>query len=87
MLTLVDDDIACAEAAGEVSAGALVAVEECGCGGGGHCAPEWFRPGQTSAEPTQRPHDPTPTWIDIWRTADGRRVVFCHGALQWPGIF
>ena len=82
------DDIAEADALEAVRAGALVAFEECGCGGGGGCGPEWFVGGQLSAltEPPQYKNGNEPSWISLWE-GPARNVVFVHGSYRWPGLF
>ncbi|MDF1489706.1 hypothetical protein [Tessaracoccus caeni] len=82
------DDIAETDALKAVRAGALVAFEECGCGGGGGCGLEWFVGEQLSAlaEPPQYKKGNEPSWISLWEGPAGN-VVFVHGSYRWPGLF
>jgi hypothetical protein len=87
-LRLVVEDASEADAQTLVESGALVAAEECGCGGSyGDCAPEWVTPDQLRAlrqgqAPRFTGRHGTPTWIDVW-TNDHSTVVFAHGDVAW----
>lgn len=75
-----------------VSRGALLAFENCGCGGWGSCAPDWIdeaglaraarvtpRLGRRAAKGTW------PSWIDIWD--DGTTTaVYVHGDIVWSDV-
>lgn len=67
-----------------VGAGALVAMEPCGCGGD-YCEPEWMAladlAGLATSEPV-RTRGSAPSWIDVWYGPSGL-VVFVHGDYRW----
>ena len=69
-LDLCDPEIAPARALDAVKAGALLAFEACGCGGGGvgGCEIEWFEPEDVvgTGEPVFVDLHGSPTWIDLW---------------------
>lgn len=73
-----------------VESGADVAFEGCGCGGWTGCQPSWFDPHHrkmmTESGPPRfvRGHN-SPTFIDVWASADST-VVFLHGAVQWAEL-
>lgn len=89
-LSCVETDVDEERAAALVRAGAEVAFESCGCGGGGGCKPIW--PGGTAIEtlaaaalPRVHVHAAAPTWIDVW-AGDGVTAVFCHGDITWGSV-
>lgn len=81
-----------AEARHLVSAGALLAFENCGCGGWGRCAPAWIdEPGRArAARVTPRlgrgaAKGTWPSWIDTWD--DGTTTaVYVHGDIVWSDV-
>lgn len=90
-LVLTDADIDPAVAQQAVDAGAWVVAESCGCGGGsGGCKPIWLNEGQVRSfkggpPPIFTSRYRAPTWLDLWRSADGE-VVYAHGDVSWGGI-
>ncbi len=67
--------------------GAVLAFEECGCGGRASCSITWFGPDdvQTMAEaglPAFVRGYGSPTWIDVWASSE-TTVVFAHGDVRW----
>jgi hypothetical protein len=87
-LGLVAVDLSAEVALACVRAGAAVAHEGCGCGGGGTCHPTWFS-GDRLARAREVLPDVrgrrAPAWIDLWEW-DGGLVVFVHGDVTWAGI-
>lgn len=85
-LSRLDGDWDERDALAAVKAGARIAFEGCGCGGG--CAPEWFGDDELR-EVVDPPHPirgAAPSWIEIWESS-GSRVVFVHGDYAWPKLF
>lgn len=76
------------QALAAVRAGAHVAYEDCGCGGGAGCQPDWFTGEELNLlrQPPQPTRGSAPSWIEIWQ-APQRRVVFVHGDYRWHGLF
>ncbi len=86
-IELVESEITPDEAVARVRAGAVLAFESCGCGGGGGCTIAWFDSAQlTSAAERGAPAFVrgygAPTWIDVWE-GEGHTIVFAHGDVQW----
>ncbi len=86
ILSLVDGECDELAAAAAVRAGARVAFEGCGCGGG--CTPEWFGADELRevADPPHAVRGAAPSWIEIWQSPAGQ-VVFVHGDFAWPKLF
>ena len=90
-LRLITRDVTGAVAQRLVDAGALVVVEECGCGAGpGGCTPWWLDDDQLrklrgGAAPWVTGRNQAPTWIDQWGN-DDHVVVFAHGEVCWGGV-
>lgn len=76
------------EARSLVMAGALLAFEDCGCGGrAGGCAPRWVSGAVASVAaqagvPSFVKGQGAPTWLDLWES-EGTLVVFAHGDVVW----
>lgn len=80
-----------AEARELVAAGALLAFEGCGCGGGPGCAPTWYDADERrrAAEVVPRVRAKRhPGWIDLWSPVDdpGAQVVYVHGEVLWGDL-
>lgn len=85
VLIRVKSSISPSKAASLVATGALVAFEDCGCGGyAGGCIPEWVSTERLAAagKPKFVKGYGSPTWIDIWKS-DSSTVVFLHGDVKW----
>ncbi|QCR44112.1 hypothetical protein C1N91_11855 [Curtobacterium sp. SGAir0471] len=86
-LTRRKTDISVETAAELVRAGAELAYEVCGCGGGGPCKPVWPERAAIavlakSSLPSVSARPTAPTWMDVW-AGDGVTAVFCHGDITW----
>lgn len=88
ILDEADSDLSEDDALFAVHAGASVAYESCGCGGGGRCAPQWFTGHDVRNVdlPPRRIRGKTPSWISLWQGLE-RQVVFVHGDYVWAGLF
>lgn len=86
ILELLDAECDEPEALAAVKAGARVAFEACGCGGG--CVPVWFgvEDLRDVTEPPRAVRGSAPSWIEIWQSPRSR-IVFVHGDFAWPTIF
>lgn len=91
-LVRTGSDVSVADARAAVRAGATVAFEACGCGGGGReCRPFWpddaaVRAIARSSSPVISAKHSAPTWIDVWE-GDGVHVAFFHGEVSWGSLF
>lgn len=83
-LVMSESEIDPAQARERVAAGALIAIEGCGCGGTHGCSPTWFSPDDvpTDVPPRFVKGFGAPTWIDLWE-GDATVVVFLHGDVEW----
>jgi hypothetical protein len=86
-LELASEEITTADAQELLQAGAQVAYEECGCGGGYGCQPIWVVGEDLAAlrsgpAPRQVRTYGAPTWFDVWSNTDVT-VVFAHGDIEW----
>ena len=75
------------EALALARAGAVVAFEGCGCGGGAGCPIEWYGPADVRAMIVAGPPafvkgNGSPTWIDVWSGGE-TTLVFAHGNVRW----
>ncbi|RKR73989.1 hypothetical protein C8E83_1090 [Frondihabitans australicus] len=91
VLTVVAEEVAGSDAVRilRTDAGVRIAWEGCGCGGSPECRMSWLSPGDVEilrlagSEPEVLGRGRTPSWIDVWRGEDGRRVLFAHGDVGW----
>jgi hypothetical protein len=91
VLHLADEDVAPDVAQRLVDAGALVVMEECGCGGmPPGCRPRWLdasdlRRIRGGSEPVFTGAYRAPSWIDVWASAS-TKVVYAHGSVSWRAL-
>lgn len=91
LLQLADEDVAPDIAQRLVDGGALVVMEECGCGGmSPGCRPRWLdasdlRRIRGGPEPVFTGAFRAPSWIDVWAGAS-TKVVYAHGSVSWRAL-
>lgn len=86
-LALVSQHITTDDAQKLLKAGAQVAHESCGCGGGYDCQPIWVIGDDLAAlrsgpAPRKVRTYGASTWFDAWSNT-GVTVVFAHGDVEW----
>jgi hypothetical protein len=90
-LALLENELSVNAAQMLVEEGAMVAAEDCGCGGSyGNCAPQWLsdeqlRVLQGGPAPRFSDRGHAPAWIDVWSN-DSHIVVFLHGNVLWGDV-
>lgn len=87
-LGLFVKSISPADAQRSVVEGAQVCWDACGCGGQ-WCEPVWADAQELellcAVEP-RTTRGSAPTWIDLWASESGERVVFLHGDFEWGAL-